>query len=430
MSATSPATLRPECTKVPGLRWYMVGMLCLASELNYLDRQTLSVLAQTIQDDLKISTTEYANITSAFLGSYAVMYAVSGRLVDWLGTRRSFLIFVTSWSLVNMLNAFARTALHFTVFRFLLGAAEPASFPAGVRAASEWFPVRERALAVGIFNAGTALGSALAVPLISWIALTWHWRWAFVVGGGLGLVWVVIWAFVYRLPREHPRLGAEELALIESDRSPDEATSAPVRTLLARRDVWGCILARVFTDPISYFFFFWIPKFLQQERGFSLAEIGKYSWIPFAAGAVGNVLGGMIPRWLVNRGWSVNRGRKTTMFVASAGMPFLCFAITRVPDPALAVALMTGMLFCHTLWLNVALPAEVLPSNVVGTVTGLGGCLGAVMGVVTQQLIGWTVEHVSFTPVFAVCSVVHLTAFALVCWLVGELGKIREVRAV
>ena len=131
MSDTSRAILRPECTKIPGLRWYMVGMLCLASELNYLDRQTLSVLAPTIQDDLKISTTEYANITSAFLGSYAVMYAVSGRLVDWLGTRRSFLIFVTSWSLVNRLNVFARTALHFSVFRFLLGAAEPASFPAG-----------------------------------------------------------------------------------------------------------------------------------------------------------------------------------------------------------------------------------------------------------------------------------------------------------
>ncbi len=138
----------------------------------------------------------------------------------------------------------------------------------------------------------------------------------------------------------------------------------------------------------------------------------------------------MIPRWLVNRGWSVNRGRKTTMFVASRGCRSCVSRSRRVPDPALAVALMTGMLFCHTLWLNVALPAEVWPSHVVGTVTGLGGCLGAVMGVVTQQLIGWTVEHVSFTPVFAVCSVVHLTAFAPVCWLVGELGKIREVRAV
>ena len=429
MSAPETAPLRPERPKIRGLRWYVVGMLCLASELNYLDRQTLSVLAQTIQDDLKISTTEYANITSAFLGSYAVMYAVSGRLVDWLGTRRSFIIFVSGWSVVNMLNAFARTAAHFTFFRFLLGAAEPANFPAGVRAATEWFPMRERPLAVGIFNAGTALGAALAVPIISWIALTWNWRWAFVFGGALGLVWVVAWTFIYRVPREHPRLGAEELALIESDRPADyvQPPTVPLRRLLASRVVWGCILARVLTDPISYFFNFWIPKFLQQDRGFTLADVGYYVWIPFAAGAVGNVLGGAIPRWLISRGWTLNRGRKTVMLVASISMPLLCYGVTRVPSAAAAVAIVTGMLLCHTLWLNVALPAEVLPPHVVGTVTGLGGCLGAAAGVVTQQLIGWTVQNHSFTPVFAVCSVVHLTGLALVVWLIGELGKVREV---
>ncbi len=407
----------------------MVGMLCLASELNYLDRQTLSVLAQTIQDELHISTQEYANITSAFLGSYAIMYAVSGRLVDRLGSRRSFMIFVSAWSVVNMLNAFARTALHFTLFRFLLGAAEPANFPAGVKAAAEWFPLRERALAVGIFNAGTAAGSAIAVPLVSWIALTWGWRWSFVVGGALGLIWVAVWAVVYRLPRDHPRLGAAELALIEAGREAERPPAQPVsiKRLLAMREVWGCILARVLTDPISYFFFFWIPKFLQQERGFSLADIGKYSWIPFLAGAVGNIVGGAVPRWLVSRGWTLNRGRKTSMFVASLTMPVACFLITRVPDPAVAVGLMSVMMFCHTVWLNVALPAEVLPPHVIGTVTGLGGCLGAVAGVVTQQLIGWTVQNVSFTPVFAVCSVIHLIAFALVCYLIGELGKVREI---
>ncbi len=420
----------PEPRKIPGLRWHMVALLCLASELNYLDRQTLSVLAQTIQDELKITTTQYADITSVFLGSYAVMYAISGRLVDWLGTRKSFIIFVTSWSLVNMLNAFAATALHFKIFRFLLGAAEPANFPAGVKATSEWFPMRERPLAVGIFNAGTALGAALAVPIISWIALTWNWRWAFVFGGALGLVWVAIWTLAYRRPREHPRLGAAELALIESDgpAAAEAPPAVPLRRLLGMRVVWGCILARVLTDPISYFFNFWIPKFLQQDRGFSLADVGYYAWIPFAAGAVGNILGGAVPRWLINRGWTLNRGRKTTMLVASLCMPLLCFGITRVPDPALAVALVTGMLLCHTIWLNVALPAEVLPPHVVGTVTGLGGCLGALAGVATQQLIGWTVQNVSFAPVFGVCAVVHLTGLALVCWLVGELGVVREVK--
>src|SRR3954471_22160341 len=182
--------------KIPGLRWYIVVMLCLASELNYLDRQTLSVLAKTIQDELHISTMQYAGITSAFLYSYTIMYAVSGRLVDWLGTRRSFIIFLSGWSVADILHAFARTARQFPFFPPLLGAAEPANFPAGVRAAAEWFPMRERPLAVGIFNAGTALGAALAAPLVAWIALTWHWRYAFVFGGVLGFVWVIAWTII------------------------------------------------------------------------------------------------------------------------------------------------------------------------------------------------------------------------------------------
>jgi ACS family hexuronate transporter-like MFS transporter len=233
---------------------------------------------------------------------------------------------------------------------------------------------------------------------------------------------------VYRLPRDHPRITPEELAQIEGDRPSGETPpTVPLRRLLGMREVWGCILARVLTDPISYFFFFWIPKFLQQERGFDLAGIGKYSWIPFVVGAVGNIAGGAIPRWLISRGWTLNRGRRTTMIVASLSMPFLCYALTHVPDPALAVALVSGMMFCHTLWLNVALPAELLPAHAVGTVTGFGGCLGALAGLLTQQAIGWTVQHVSFTPVFTVCSVVHITAFVIVGALVGEIGRIRNV---
>ncbi len=407
----------------------MVGMLCIASELNYLDRQTLSVLAQTIQDELQITTMQYANITSAFLLSYTVMYAVSGWVVDRLGSRRSFLIFVSGWSIANMLHALARTAAHFTAFRFLLGIMEPANFPAGVKAVTEWFPMRQRALAVGIFNAGTTIGSALAAPVVGFIALTWGWRWAFVAGGALGFVWVLVWALVYRHHRDHPRLGAAELALIEADRPPDavEPARVPVLRLLGMREVWGCILARMLTDPVSYFFFFWIPKFLQTERGFSLADIAKYSWIPFVAGAVGNIAGGAVPTWLTARGWGLNRARKTTMFVASCCMPLWCLLIVRVPNPALAVVFASAAMFCHTLWSNITLPAEKFPAHVVGTVSGFGGCLGGAFGVISQQAIGWTVQNVSFTPVFAVCAFVHLTAFAGVSYLVGELGQVRDV---
>jgi ACS family hexuronate transporter-like MFS transporter len=262
---------------------------------------------------------------------------------------------------------------------------------------------------------------------VAWIALTWGWRYAFVAGGALGLVWVVVWALFYRLPRDHRWLSAPELALIEADRTTVSDTRVPIGRLLRMREVWGCILARALTDPISYFFAFWTPKFLQQERGFSLADIGKYSWIPFFAGALGNLMGGALPAWLIRRGWSLNRARKTTMLTASCLMPVWCFLIVQVPDPAMALVFASAAMFCHNLWANITLPAELFPTHVVGTVSGFGGCVGGATGIVTQQAIGWAVQTVSFTPVFAACSVVHLTAFAGVSVLVGELGRVRNV---
>ncbi|MEJ7617297.1 MAG: MFS transporter [Pyrinomonadaceae bacterium] len=414
------------------LRWYIAVLLCFSSELNYLDRQTLSVLADTIQKELNLSTVEYSYITSSFLASYTIMYAVSGRLIDAMGTRRGLMLFVTGWSVANMLHGFANTALQFSFFRFLLGAAEPANFPAGVRAVSEWFPMRERALAVGIFNAGTAIGAALAAPVVSLIALTWNWRYAFVITGALGFVWVAVWIFFYRLPQDHPRLSEEEKALILSDQNNEEEESAesyPARLLLGMRETWGCVLARMLTDPITYFLIFWVPKYLQQERGFNLADVGRYAWIPFVALAIGNIAGGAIPRFLVSRGWSVNSARKTTMLVVSSLIPFCFLMVTQVESPALALGLITAVMFGHAAWGNITLPAEVFPRHVIGSVTGFGGALGGLAGIVTQLSIGWVVQNVSFAPVFAVCAFMYLLAFWLVHKLIGELGVIRQLPA-
>jgi ACS family hexuronate transporter-like MFS transporter len=413
------------------VRWYVALMLCLSSELNYLDRQTLSVLADTIQRELNLTTIDYSRITSSFLISYAVMYAVSGKLVDILGTRRAFMIFVSSWSIANMLHAFANSALQFRLYRLILGAAEPANFPAGVKAVSEWFPMRERALAVGIFNAGTALGSALAVPLVSWIALTWGWRYAFVMTGAVGFIWVAVWSMFYEVPEKHPRLSDAEKMIILSDARPEDDNAAPVSIgrLLRMRETWGCILARVLTDPISYFLFFWTPKYFQQERGFNLADVGTYIWIPYAALTVGNISSGAIPRCLISRGWSVNRARKSTMLVVSCLMPIFCLLVTRVSAPTVAILIMTAIMFGHAAWGNITLPAEVFPKHVVGTVSGFGGALGAVVGAVTQWYIGNIVETFSFAPIFAACAVMYLLAFGLVHWLIGELGSIRPLAA-
>ena len=413
---------------IPHLRWYIAILLCLASELNYLDRQTLSVLADTIQKELHFSNVDYSRITSAFLISYAVMYAVGGRLIDHFGTRRGFMFFITGWSLANMLHGLAMSALQFRIFRLLLGAAEAANFPAGVKAVTEWFPIRERALAVGIFNAGTALGSATAIVLVSWVASAFGWRYAFVVTGGLGLLWVIVWKLVYRLPQDHPRLSETERQLIlAGQQGDDQQALVPIARLIALPETWGCILARVLTDPVSYFLFFWIPVYFQQARGFNLKQVGFFLWVPYAALTLGNLSSGAIPRYLISRGWSLNHARKTTMLVVSLLMPVLCVLVTRVSSSTVAVALMAAIMFGHAAWGNLTLPAEVFPKAAVGTVSGFGGALGAAAGAITQLYIGRVVQGLSFAPIFAICGVMYLIALVLVHTLIGQLGSIRQI---
>lgn len=412
------------------LRWYIVGLLCLASQLNYLDRQTFSVLANTIQKEFKLTDHDYSLITTTFLWTYAVAYLFSGRIVDRLGVRKSFLTFVSGWSFANMLHAFARSFMGLVTFRGLLAVMEPAVFPAGLKAVSEWFPMRERALAVGIFNSGTAFGNALAVPVTAFITLRYGWRYAFVFTGALGFVWVFAWVLIYRSPREHPRLGAEELSLIEAGREEENAGSAnnvSMLQLLRMPEAWGCMLARMLTDPVSYFLFFWTPKYLENARGFDLKQVGMMAWIPFAALAVGNVCGGAIPRLLVSRGLTVNKARKSTMLVVSCGMVVFCYLVTKVPTPGLAVTMLAFVMFGHAAWANMTLPAEVFPKHVLGTVTGLGGFLGGVSGGIAQLIVGGVVASYGYGPIFAVASLTYLVALGAVHLLIGELGVIRKV---
>lgn len=412
---------------IRGLRWYVAGLLCLAAGLNYLDRQTLSVLERTIQDDLGFTTVQYSYITSAFLLTYTIMYAVSGRIADALGARRSLLCFVSGWSVASALHALARTTLQFSLLRGLLGATESANFPAGIKAIAEWFPVRERALAIGVFNAGTAVGAALAVPIVSWIAMSWGWRSAFLAGGVLGIVWVVGWGVIYRAPGDHPRLSAAERALIEGEGGGVAKRARPgVARLLGLKPLWACVLARVLTDPVSYFLLFWTPKFLQERRGFDLKELARYGWIPFVAAALGNIAGGAIPRWLIRAGCGLDRSRKGVMLAASCVMPVVCLGLLHVPGPLWAVGFVSAAAFCNGAWANLTLPAELFPAEAVGSVTGFAGALGGVAGILSQLAIGRTVQAVSYRPVFAVCGFLHLAGFIAVCLLAGTLGNLRE----
>ena len=413
---------------IKNLRWYIAGLLCLASALNYLDRQTLSVLIGTIKEELHLTNASYGEINAWFLASYGVMYAVSGRVIDIIGTRRGFMVFVTGWSVANMLHMFATSVGQFSFFRLLLGVFEPGSFTGGMRAVSEWFPMRERALAVGIFNAGTAVGSMLSAPVVTLVAVQWGWRAAFLTTGLLGFVWVALWWWLYKLPSKHRQLSLEERALIEEGKDPSVGQpAAPLGRLLRMKETWGCLLVRALTDPISYFLMFWIPLYFQKRHGFVLRDIGLFVWIPFAAAALGSVTGGALPRWLISRGWSLNKARKTTMSLMTLGIFLGAISATQVTRPGLALALIACMTFCHAGWGNIMLPAEIFPNNAVATVTGLGGALGSWMGAFSQLYIGHVVDALGFVPIFVACAGLYPLALLLVFTMVGRLGVVRTI---
>lgn len=411
------------------IRWWIAGLLCLSTALNYLDRQVLSILAGTIQKELGLSEIDYSRITSAFLVSYTVMYAVSGRLLDRFGTRIGLAVSVVAWSLANMLHGFARTAHHLMACRFLLGVGESANWPAAVKAVAEWFPMRERALAVSIFNSGGSIGAAIAAPVVAGLALAFGWRAAFVITGALGLAWLVGWLWLYFVPNEHPKVSdAERKIVLDRQSGPaDTAPSCSIRKLLSMKETWGCIAARALIDPVTYFLIFWIPKYLQQDQGFTLAALGTYAWIPYAALAAGTIVGGVIPHRLIQRGWKVDRARKSVMLAASILIP-VCYAVLTNPGgPVIAMLAITGCMFGHGAWGNVTIPAEVFPKSVVATVSGLGGTIGGIAGIATQLAIGWLVQNVSFLPVFAGCASMYLLALLLVHRLAGELGRVRDI---
>jgi ACS family hexuronate transporter-like MFS transporter len=356
-----------------------------------------------------------------------VMYLVGGWIVDRIGTRWSFIVFASLWSLATMVHGLASSVREFQAARLLLGATQPVNFPAGVRAAAEWFPMRERAMAIGVFNAGTALGSTLAVPIVSAAALLAGWRWAFAIVGVLGLVWVAAWAVVYRLPGEHPRLGADERRLIDEGREAPGGAPPRLGTLVRMRETWGCVAARALTDPITYFLTFWVPLYLQEERGFSLVQLGAVGWVPFAVYALGNLAAGAVPRALMARGLSLDRARKAWMLTVVISNVLAVVALTRAGGPVAALVCVSVVFFGHAAWGGIIFPAEVFPARAVGTVSGLGGCLGAAAGLVTQQLIGRVAGAGAWAPIFVGCAVAYVVAQILVVALLPDLGRIRTL---
>ncbi len=392
-------------------------LLCASTLLNYLDRLSIGIVSIEIRTQFHMTPQDYGNVLSLFFVAYTVMYAGSGWVLDRLGTRRGFALFMAAWSLAQMLHGFAQGIATLAACRFLLGLAEPGAWPGAAKAVAEWLPPPRRALYMGIFNAGTSLGSAAAPVLIAAITLSYGWRSAFVVTGLLGFLWLIAWLAFYHPPAHSPRLSPADRSSLTRELTPARPLDPPSRnslTLFLTRPCWSLTLTRFFTDPVIYFAIFWLPEYLRTSRGFNLAMIRNYAWLPFLAGGLGYIGGGWLSGHLIDKGWNLRRARNAGLLAGAALMP-LTMLTPFVPNAALALLTTSFLTIGHGVWVAnfQTLPADLYPNHEVGRVMGFSGAGGALGGVVAQLATGWIVTHFSYTPAFLMAGLMHPMSAAI-----------------
>ncbi len=400
------------------LRWGIAVLVAIAIAVIYLDRQALPVAIQAIAHDIPVTNEQFSQLQSAFLISYALMYAGGGKLMDVLGTRLGFTVIMVFWSLACASHGFATSVATLALSRFLLGAGEGGGFPAATRAVAEWFPVRERSTAMGIINAGTAVGMIVAPPLIALVIGAASWRSVFFVTGALGLAWTDRWQSTYFTPDKHPRLGDVERQELQSVMSAGALTEKglPWLALLRFRQTWGVVVAKFLSDAAWYFYLFWLPKYLYDARGFDIKAVATFAWIPPLAAGIGCLVGGSLSSYLLRRQLALDHARKIALGASAIVMPLILF-VPQVPV-GWAIALFSVAYFGQQSWstLVMVLPADIFPRASVGAVAGLVGFGGAMGGVVFGQLVGYLLDHgFGYGLVFVLAGSFHVVAFAVIC---------------
>lgn len=385
-------------------KWLVLGFAFLATVINYLDRQTLSVMAPILLAQFHISAETYSQIIFAFMLAYTLMNGISGRLLDRLGSKVGYALTIAWWSGAEILHAFTAGAFSLGIFRFLLGFGEAGNYPAGVKVIAEWFPAEERSLASGIFNSGAAIGAILAPPLLAWIVLSAGWRTAFVVIGLLGFIWLAGWLAFYREPRA-------AVARVER---------VPLKALLRSRFLWQFTLSKVFSDPVWYFYTFWFPQYLKVVHGFSLLQIGETAWIPFFTAALGNLAGGAVFSGLLRLGKGAAPTRRIAILILSSLM-VSAVLVGRSRSSTECIALISIATFGYSGALAnlLAVPGDVFPKEAVASIWGFAS-MGSGFGAMVFSLVtGWLVERYSFQPVFILFGILPLIS----AWIVWTLPK-------
>src|ERR1700723_2404462 len=413
----------PKFRSLGRVRWWIVWTLFFSTVTNYISRQTFSVLAPLITAQYHLTHSDLAKILGAFQISYAISWLLGGIFLDAVGTRIGLALAVVFWSVINILTGFASSVFGFAVFRFLLGIGEGFNWPGASKTVAEWFPSQERSLAVAIFDSGSSVGGAIAALAIPLIAVAYGWRSAFVFSGLLGLVWLLVWLRVYHPLHRHPRVTPTETAYIAEGQ--DLPSVSPQRGMrrwlsLARdRNVWGIVLGRALTDPIWWFYVFWLPQYLSDARGFSLKRIALFAWMPFIAADIGNFTGGLISGYCIRRGVPVVRARLWVCAISClpilAGIP-----AAHVHSAMLALGLICVALWGYAAWSTMGLtfPSDLLAQDVVATVTGLSGLAAGLVSVAFTFAVGIMVDRFSYTPAFLAAGLMPLVATACVFLLI------------
>src|SRR5258708_4206269 len=410
--------------KIGHYRWTICALLFFATTMNYVDRQILGLLAPVLEKSIGWNEIQYSYIVNAFQVAYALGLLLMGRIMDRIGARAGYAIAIAIWSVSAAAHALARTPLGFGLARFALGIGEGGNFPAAIKTVAEWFPKKERALATGIFNSGTNLGATITPLVIPWIVNHLGWRSAFVITGALSTIPIFFWVRMYRRPQEHPRLSPAELGYIQSD--PSEPTvKIPWLRLLPFRQTWAFVIGKFLTDPIWWFFLFWLPKFLYKEHGLSLTGLGLPLVVIYNAASVGSIFGGWLPAKLLKAGWTVNRARKTAMLVCALCVVPIVIA-ANVRDLWTAVALISLAAAAHQGWsANMfTMASDMFPQRAVGSVVGIGGFGGAIGGLGIATFTGFVLQFTgSYVPMFIIAGCVYLSALLIIQLLVPRLQR-------
>ncbi len=422
---------RPETTFAflsGRFRWVICGVLFIGISKNYMDRQVLGVLKTTLQHDFGWNEVDYSNLVFVFQAAYAVGMLGVGRFIDRVGTRIGYGMAMVFWSVASMAHALCGSLVSFGFARAALGLGESGAFPASIKTVTEWFPQKERALATGIFNAGTNVGAILTPLLVPWITVRFGWRWAFVITGAIGFLWYLLWMAVYRKPEEHPRCSSAELQYIQSDRE-KPAARVPWAKLLGYRQTWAFLIAKFLTDPIWWFYLFWVPGFLQREHGLNLMQIGLPIVVIYLISDAGSIAGGWLSSRFIKRGFSVNVGRKVAMLICALCVVPIVYAYRAqglwqtVLLIGLAAAAHQG--FSANLFTTAS---DMFPSHAVASVVGIGGMAGAVGGMLIAKIVGYVLQQTgSYLVPFFIAGTAYLIALGVMHVIVPRLQPVNSV---